>query len=70
MTDMNAVAIEPWYRQFWPWVLIALPAAAVIGCAVTIWLVLQNPEHEVERDAGSAPVNEVLGRNSVVPPKE
>lgn len=60
----------PWYRQFWPWALIALPSSAVIGCAITIYLVLANPEHEVPRDTGSAPVNEVLGRNSVVPPRE
>ena len=26
----------PWYRQFWPWFLISLPATAVAGCAVTI----------------------------------
>jgi len=58
----------PWYRQLWPWILIALPSAAVIACAATIWLVLQNPEHEV-RDA-NLPVNDVLGRSSVVPPKE
>jgi hypothetical protein len=63
-------AIEPWYRQLWPWILIALPASAVIGCAITIWLVLQNPEHPVARDATVAPVNEVLGKNSVVPPRE
>jgi hypothetical protein len=71
MNAMNTEAIEaPWYRQFWPWLLIALPASAVIGCAITIWLVLKNPEHEVPRDAAATPVNEVLGRNSVVPPKE
>ena len=22
---------QPWYRQFWPWFIIALPAAAVIA---------------------------------------
>mgnify|MGYP006331561807 CR=1 FL=1 len=27
---------RPWYRQFYPWMLIALPAAAVIGGFVTL----------------------------------
>jgi hypothetical protein len=56
-----------WYRQFWPWLLIALPASAVIGCAITIYLVLANPDREIDRTA-PAPVSNVLGHNSVVPP--
>ena len=28
----------PWYRQFWPWFVIALPATAVMACLVTIWI--------------------------------
>ncbi len=31
---------EPWYRQFWPWFLLALPAAVV--CASLYTLVLAN----------------------------
>jgi len=62
--------VKPWYRQFWPWLLIGLPASAVLGCAVTIWLVLQNPDHEVAHETGAAHVNDVLGRSSVVPPAE
>ncbi len=34
--------IEPWYRQFWPWFLIALPLTAVIGGIVTIWIAVTN----------------------------
>lgn len=29
---------EPWYRQFWPWFLIALPLTAVTASMVTIYL--------------------------------
>jgi hypothetical protein len=67
---MNATMIEPpWYRQLWPWILIALPASAVLACAVTIWLVLQSPDREVAHEI-VVPVNEVLGKSSVVPPKQ
>ena len=34
----------PWYRQFWPWFIIAIPSTAVIGGFVTLWLALTNPE--------------------------
>ena len=26
---------QPWYRQFWPWFIIALPCAAVVGSIAT-----------------------------------
>jgi hypothetical protein len=34
---------EPWYRQFWPWFIIALPASAVIASFITLWLAISNP---------------------------
>jgi hypothetical protein len=34
----------PWYRQFWPWFLIAIPALTVIGSGITLWLALTHPE--------------------------
>ena len=30
--------VKPWYREFWPWFLMAGPFLAVIGCALTISL--------------------------------
>lgn len=38
---------RPWYREPWVWLLIALPAIAVIGCAITIWLAISRPDHLV-----------------------
>ena len=67
---MNSSVACPWYRQFWPWMLIALPASAVLGCALSIWLVLQKPDREVAEDTPVTPVNHVLGHSSVVPPKD
>ena len=29
---------SPWFRQFWPWFVIALPATAVIASFVTLWI--------------------------------
>jgi hypothetical protein len=39
----DAQQIEPWYRQFWPWFIIALPASAVIASFFTLWLAISNP---------------------------
>ncbi|RZT41886.1 FixH family protein [Cupriavidus agavae] len=33
-----AHAPRPWYREPWPWILMAGPLLAMIGCGVTIWL--------------------------------
>lgn len=30
----------PWYRQFWPWFLLALPMSAVIACFITLSIFL------------------------------
>ena len=35
--------VEPWYKQFWPWFIIALPASAVIASFITLWLAVSNP---------------------------
>jgi hypothetical protein len=29
---------EPWYRQFWPWFLIALPGSVVIAAFATLYI--------------------------------
>jgi hypothetical protein len=68
---MNSAMLEPpWYRQMWPWILIALPSSAVIACAITLWFILQSPDREVAYDAPIVAVNETLGKSSVVPPKQ
>jgi hypothetical protein len=40
----------PWYRQFWPWFLIALPASVVAASMFTIWLALRSPNPMVVDD--------------------
>lgn len=38
---------KPWYREPWPWVAIAIPAAAVIMGFTTLYLALENPDYLV-----------------------
>ena len=40
----------PWYRQFWPWFIIALPAAAVLASFFSLWLAISNPDYIVVDD--------------------
>ncbi len=47
---MNQPSIEPaWYRQFWPWVLIALPGSVVIASFVTLYIAIVN-SHSMVKD--------------------
>ncbi|HEY3488245.1 MAG TPA: FixH family protein [Gammaproteobacteria bacterium] len=45
---------HPWYRQFWPWFLIALPASALIASSITCVIALRHadevvPEYAAQR---------------------
>ncbi|MDW8468063.1 MAG: FixH family protein [Burkholderiales bacterium] len=56
--------MTPWYREPWPWALMAAPAAAVLGGAVTIWLAFATADGLVADDyyrRGLA-INRVLAR--------
>jgi hypothetical protein len=41
---------QPWYRYGWPWLLIALPASAVVGGILTIIIAVQSPNALVVDD--------------------
>lgn len=36
--------IEPWYRHRIVWLVIAIPGLTVIGCLLTIYLAISNPD--------------------------
>jgi len=46
---MEREDIDPWYRQFWPWFLITLPAIAVVAGLYTLWLAMQSQDSLVVR---------------------
>lgn len=41
---------SPWYRQFWPWFIIALPATAVVASVATLIIAAQDPDGLVVDD--------------------
>ena len=47
---MNAVTPAPWYRQRWPWLLIAPPLVAVIGGIATLVLAVRSDDGMVAAD--------------------
>ena len=36
--------LKPWYREPWPWVAIAIPAAAVLMGITTLIIAIMNPD--------------------------
>jgi hypothetical protein len=46
---------EPWQRNPWVWLIIAIPALTVAGCLVTIYLALTRPDYLVD-DYAAGPV--------------
>jgi uncharacterized protein len=47
---MSVTPVEPWFRQFWPWFLILLPASVVIASFVTLGFALRSPNPLVVDD--------------------
>lgn len=50
---------DPWYRQFWPWFLIALPASSVVFSFATLFVALRGADtvlpHQGDSASWSAP---------------
>lgn len=41
---MSAVIEPPWYRQFWPWFILALLGSVVIASLITLSIALKDPD--------------------------
>ncbi len=39
-----------WYKQFWPWFIIALPATAVVAGLLTLFIAIKHSDSLVEDD--------------------
>jgi len=50
--ESTTPVVESWYKQFWPWFLIALPGSVVIASMFTITLAVQNAPIIVQKDIG------------------
>ena len=55
---------KPWYREPWPWLLMAGPAAVIVAGGATIWIAVAGADGLVAEDyyrQGLA-INKVLAR--------
>ncbi|MBI5504996.1 MAG: FixH family protein [Deltaproteobacteria bacterium] len=59
--------MKPWYRQFWPWFVIALPASAVVAGVATLVIALDNADSVVSEDwyRRGQSINQELARDAV-----
>jgi len=46
----DADLVKPWYKQFWPWFIISLPASAVIAGIITVIIAFENADSLVVDD--------------------
>ena len=42
--------IEPWYKQFWPWVVFGIPGLTIFAGLVTVYIAFSDPDGLVSDD--------------------
>lgn len=42
--------IKPWYKQFWPWMIIGLPTSVVIASVITYFIALDGIDSVISKD--------------------
>lgn len=47
---MRETDSSPWYKQFWPWVLILLPLSAVVAGLCTVYIANHGADTPVNKD--------------------
>ncbi|MFN2426459.1 MAG: FixH family protein [Candidatus Binatia bacterium] len=56
---------KPWFRQFWPWFLIALPATSVVFSFATLYIAVREADevlpHQGDSTSYSAPKGPAAG---------
>ena len=69
--NIETESVEPpWYRQFWPWFIIALPASAVIAGFITLYLAITRPDYVVIDDQEYQRLNSGLKAQPATPENE
>jgi len=58
---------KPWYRQFWPWALIAIPFAGVVVGTVVAVCAYRNADVEIVR-AEAIPLDKTSWQKQEPPP--
>lgn len=43
---------KPWFKQFWPWFIISIPACGVIAGIATVIIATQNAPHMTQNNIG------------------
>jgi hypothetical protein len=55
--------VRPWYRQLWPWLLIAIPLAGVVTATITATYAFTHPDPEVRKES-AAPLDKTSWEQS------
>jgi hypothetical protein len=50
MHNIADISEPAWYRQFWPWFLIALPSVAVVACFISLSIAMRHSDSSVRDD--------------------
>lgn len=65
--SVPAQTVRPWYREPWPWLLMAGPAVVIVAALATAWIAISSNDGLVTDDyykKGLA-VNQTLARNEL-----
>ena len=62
---MRTAAAQPWYRERWPWILMAGPFLVICAGVVTVWLAIKSNDGLVVDDyyKQGLEVNQVMERD-------
>ena len=67
-THVDGLDTRPWYKEPWPWVLIAIPLLTILASGYTFYLALSNPDYlVVEEQDYNAIVEELRAEPSLGP---
>jgi hypothetical protein len=61
---MSTENARPWYKQFWPWFVIALPMTSVVAASTCVYIAFKHQDAVVQDDwdENSTAVNAAIDR--------